>query len=77
MNNQNPEKMKALEAALGQIEENQLFYLMSRGLTKQEAETIITLGYLKPVINLIDSKESQEKLSEYIESKVNHHARSI
>ena len=64
-------------AALGQIEENQLFYLMSRGLTKQEAETIITLGYLKPVINLIDSKESQEKLSEYIESKVNHHARSI
>lgn len=64
-------------AALGQIEENQLFYLMSRGLTKQEAETIITLGYLKPVINLINSKESQEKLSEYIESKVNHHARSI
>lgn len=50
---------------------------MSRGLTKQEAETIITLGYLKPVINLIDSKESQEKLSEYIESKVNHHAQSI
>ena len=64
-------------AALGQIEENQLFYLMSRGLTKQEAETIITLGYLKPIINLIDSKESQEKLSNYIESKVNHHVGSI
>lgn len=57
-------------AALGKIEENQLFYLMSRGLTKEEAETIITLGYLKPIIALVKSDEVKASLNEYIESKV-------
>lgn len=57
-------------AALGQIDENQLFYLMSRGLTRQEAETIITLGYLTPVIGRLESAEDRSRLSAAIESKV-------
>ena len=36
-------------AVVGQLNSNHMFYLMSRGLTQDEARTLITLGYLKPV----------------------------
>lgn len=42
-------------AAVGSVSENQLYYLMSRGLTKQEAQKIITLGYFRPVIEKFSS----------------------
>ena len=34
------------EAAIGRISEDQLFYLMSRGLSKEEAESLIVRGFL-------------------------------
>ena len=36
-------------AVVGQLNSDHMFYLMSRGLTQDEARMIITLGYLKPV----------------------------
>lgn len=36
-------------AIVGQLNEDHMFYLMSRGLNKEEAREIITLGYLKPI----------------------------
>ena len=36
-------------AVVGQLNNDHMFYLMSRGLTQDEARMIITLGYLKPV----------------------------
>ena len=36
-------------AVVGQLNSDHMFYLMSRGLTQDEARTLITLGYLKPV----------------------------
>lgn len=36
-------------ATVGKIDEEQLFYLMSRGLKRQEAEDIIVEGFLAPV----------------------------
>ena len=36
-------------AVVGQLNTDHMFYLMSRGLTHEEARTLITLGYLKPV----------------------------
>ena len=36
-------------AVVGQLNSDHMFYLMSRGLTRDEARTLITLGYLKPV----------------------------
>lgn len=38
------------EAYVSKIGEEQLLYLMSRGLTEQEAETMIVRGFLEPVI---------------------------
>lgn len=43
-------------AIVGQLNSDHMFYLMSRGLTRDEARMIITLGYLKPV----SSKFSEE-----------------
>lgn len=36
-------------AVVGQLNSDHMFYLMSRGLTYDDARMIITLGYLKPV----------------------------
>jgi len=36
-------------AVVGQLNEDHMFYLMSRGLTKEEARGLITLGYLQPI----------------------------
>ena len=36
-------------AIVGQLNEDHMFYLMSRGLNKEEARELITLGYLKPI----------------------------
>lgn len=41
----------AHSAAVGKVNEEHIFYLTSRGLTVEEAKQIITLGYLKPILN--------------------------
>ena len=52
-------------AIVGQLNSDHMFYLMSRGLTRDEARTLITLGYLKPV-----SKEFSDKTQELIEEAI-------
>jgi len=37
-------------ATVGPIDQDMLFYLMSRGVDYKEAMNIITLGYLEPTI---------------------------
>ena len=52
-------------AVVGQLNSNHMFYLMSRGLTRDEARTLITLGYLKPV-----SREFSEEVQSKIENAI-------
>lgn len=52
-------------AIVGQLNEDHMFYLMSRGLTKDEARELITLGYLKP-ISVHFSKNIQERIEKVI-----------
>ncbi len=40
----------AHEAAVGKVGEEQLFYLMSRGLSEEEATKMIVAGFIEPVI---------------------------
>lgn len=56
-------------AALGQIPNQTLFYLMSRGISKQVAIKLITIGLLKPFINMLGNKEYVAQLTSYIDSK--------
>ena len=40
----------AHEATVGRVGEDQLFYLMSRGLSEQEALTMVVMGFIKPFV---------------------------
>ncbi len=44
----NPTATIAHEATVGKIGEDQLFYLMSRGLTQEQALTMIVMGFIQP-----------------------------
>lgn len=37
-------------ATVGKVSDEHIFYLTSRGLNKEEAKMLITLGYLKPIL---------------------------
>ncbi len=53
-------------AVVGQLNEDHMFYLMSRGLTKEEARALITLGYLQPISRQF-SEKTQEKILSLIQ----------
>ena len=48
-------------AAVGRMDEEHLYYLQSRGLTKRQAMQLITYGYLKPVIEIVDNENLKER----------------
>lgn len=52
-------------AAVGKISDEHLFYLTSRGISLDEARTLITLGYLKPIFKGFD-EERVEYLNKLI-----------
>jgi len=51
-------------AAIGRIDEEQLYYLMSRGLSEKDAQRLIINGFLAPLKDLMDN----EKLKDYIQN---------
>ena len=54
--------VKASHAAgVGKMDEEHLYYLQSRGLSKKQAMQLITYGYLKPVISLTDNEQVKER----------------
>ncbi len=57
-------------AAVGRLNENHLFYLMSRGLSREEAKRLITLGYLKPIENCFDNETVRLKIDQAIEGGI-------
>ena len=52
-------------AVVGQLNSDHMFYLMSRGLNKEEARMIITLGYLNP-ISVKFSENIQQRIEQAI-----------
>jgi Fe-S cluster assembly protein SufD len=57
-------------ATIGQVDENQLFYLMSRGLTRQEAVRMVALGFVDPILQRLPSEELRTHLSKSIDRKM-------
>ncbi len=54
-------------ATVGQVDEEQLFYLRSRGLSREDAENLIVDGFFAPIVKKIPSVEMQEKFMATIE----------
>ncbi len=57
-------------ASVGRVDPVQLYYLMSRGISQQEAERLVIHGFLSPVVNEIPIETVQNQLREVIEGKV-------
>jgi Fe-S cluster assembly protein SufD len=57
-------------ATIGQIDKLQLFYLMSRGLSRTEAEQLIVRGFFQPILDRIDSDEVRETLAAELEARM-------
>lgn len=49
-------------ATTGQIDEEQLFYLMVRGIPREEAERIVVQGYFEPVLQRIPLENLRNRL---------------
>lgn len=52
--------------SIGKIDENKLFYLMSRGLDMQEARRLVVEAAFNPVLDRIEDKDLYQELGEYI-----------
>ncbi|OMP67823.1 Fe-S cluster assembly protein SufD [Domibacillus epiphyticus] len=57
-------------ASVGRVDPLQLYYLMSRGITKQEAERLVIHGFLAPVVNNLPIENVKQQLTGVIERKV-------
>ncbi len=56
-------------ASVAQLDEEQLFYLMSRGIEQEEARKMIVLGFFEPVLSRIPVEETREGTRFMIEGK--------
>lgn len=53
-------------AAEGKINEDHLFYLMSRGIKEEDAKRLITLGYLNPILPYLFDEETRNMVEKAI-----------
>lgn len=57
-------------ASVGRVDPTQLYYLMSRGVSKAEAERLVIHGFLAPVVAKLPIEGVKKQLTEVIERKV-------
>lgn len=55
---------------VGQIDEEQLFYLLSRGLNEKEARKLLVLGFIEPILQKMQNEKVREELTNIIQQKV-------
>lgn len=57
-------------ASVGRVDEQQLYYLMSRGLPKKMAERLVIRGFLGPVLTKVPSEKVRRQLFNMVERKL-------
>jgi Fe-S cluster assembly protein SufD len=57
-------------ATVGQVDREQLFYLMARGLSRGEAERLIVRGFFSDVLDRIELEPVREALAEALEARI-------
>ncbi len=56
-------------ATVGAIDDEQIFYMLSRGLEAEEAERMITLGFFEPVIDRFPTDALREEIRAAVRAK--------
>ncbi len=59
-------------ASVGQLDSETLFYLLSRGMSRQQAERLVVLGFLRDVMTRLPLGGVVEKVTRAIERKLQH-----
>ncbi len=59
-------------ATIGQVDRDQLFYLMARGLSRAEAERLIVRGFFQDVLERIELEPVREALGDALEARIPH-----
>jgi Fe-S cluster assembly protein SufD len=57
-------------ATLGQVDRDQLFYAMARGLTRADAERLIVRGFFQDVLDRIELEPVREALAAALEARI-------
>jgi Fe-S cluster assembly protein SufD len=57
-------------ATLGQVDREQLFYLMARGLSRAEAERLIVRGFFQDVLDRIELEPVRDALGAALEARI-------
>jgi Fe-S cluster assembly protein SufD len=57
-------------ATLGQVDREQLFYLMTRGLSRSEAERLIVRGFFQDVLDRVEIEPVRDALAAALESRI-------
>lgn len=57
-------------ASVGRVDPIQLYYLMSRGIPRKEAERLVIHGFLAPVVTQLPIEGVKRQLTEVIERKI-------
>jgi len=57
-------------ASIGQLDEEQIYYLMSRGMSRAEASKMIVAGFLTPFVDALEDETMRESLAARIEAKL-------
>jgi Fe-S cluster assembly protein SufD len=57
-------------ATLSQVDRDQLFYAMARGLTRADAERLIVRGFFQDVLDRIELAPVREALAEALEARI-------
>lgn len=67
---ENPNVEASHAAATGNIQEDKLHYLESRGLTDEKAERLVVKGYFEPVMREITLPDLKEKIRAEVQKKL-------
>lgn len=57
-------------ASIGAIDDDELYYLMSRGLTKEQSEKLIVGGFMNPLLREVPEGKLRQYLLEWIDASI-------
>jgi Fe-S cluster assembly protein SufD len=58
-------------ATVGQLDDDQIFYLQSRGIARKEAEQLVVKGFFEPVLQRIPFEGVRQRFEQLIVKKMN------
>ena len=59
-------------SAVGKIDDETLFYLCSRGISKEGAKKMVVLGYFQPIFEKIGNSDIKELINKHVQEVIGH-----